>query len=1109
MHSLPSQWQEDSTPPRCRNSNDVLPPNHFLKILVMHSQWRLSPFRVILTCVLRRFLRDPSRRGDCRRNLAAFLIDATKDLNDINTPDGLYDFFLDLDDMFTKREDDAPPLHLEWRSLFGIYLRKVRMAFKKLMFEELARLFNGIKRYIGGEAHIESPPAIDLARNTREYEAGVSGVDSSIPTNKNMKSVLPYSVLNLAVFHYHFGNIKQAITAIDESVRAAQDRNDTECLLYCMSWLRTICMEMDHSLSHNINPLVTSYSDRLFHSLSEVSTKYQHINRKNSLMGDIYWTTDRLRVPKAEHVAGAPAVLSYANYTPSLQEGQEWGEMHQDEDVLKTMSWEIAGCTPMQMLHKYIHSMDNHPAQSVSTVIALAFRALEEGDSTASLRWLSRYPTKDMHSSISRDQYIQGASAVLFLKAIREGYTLAADKISQQWLGMTSPPNLPTSGFQDRYHALHSRAVYLSSIHRYPQARHVINQILEQCKEGQSVIQLSAMTSLAEVLIQSGDFIGATRTLLDLLHTSSYNRTRHQVSLSSNHDSSPVDLSEKILFDDHFRASVHQSPLSLHAKFHHILAKHILSVDGPSDSVVHHLKEAASLYRRLNMISSFIEVGCNSLALSDTIQAFDQDRQPEMPPKKQEEEVKRVILGRPSNNLAMGIVGLPNVGKSTLFNVLTKLTVLAENYPFCTIDPNEARVNVPDERFEWLVNHFKPSSAVPAALTITDIAGLIKGASTGEGLGNAFLSHIRAVDGIYHVCRVFDDADVTHVEGEIDPVRDLNIIIEELILKDIETVAKIKDKTERELKSKKDKQKQMELDVYTKLATILDARKQVRLVTDWKAVEIEVINTLQLLTAKPVVYLVNMSVKDYIRKGNKWIPKLKAWVDANGGEPMVPVCGAVEANYLNMSADEVKAYNESNKVQSSIPKIISTGYHALQLIHFFTSGTDEVKCWTIRTGVKAPQAAGVIHTDFERGFVCAEVMKYEDYKELGSESAVKAAGKYKQEGRNYEVKDGDILFFKVKDLDHIKPDPSQANTLRTCTCSCRSSSPCSPPNHFSCSAAEPESCGTVRVIVATLWLDINKVHPTLSVNRNVVHAKRCTSNKHLDLDYRYTATDRV
>jgi len=383
-----------------------------------------------------------------------------------------------------------------------------------------------------------------------------------------------------------------------------------------------------------------------------------------------------------------------------------------------------------------------------------------------------------------------------------------------------------------------------------------------------------------------------------------------------------------------------------------------------------------------------------------------------MAAKKKEEVKERVILGKASNNLCIGIVGLPNVGKSTLFNILTKLSVPAENYPFCTIEPNEARVSVPDERYDWLIGFHKPASQVPAVLQVTDIAGLIRGASKGEGLGNAFLSHIRAVDGIFHVLRIFEDEEVTHVEGAVDPVRDLEIVTEELLLKDIEYMDKLVDATSRSLQHSKDKKKKQELETLQKIQQVLHEKKQIRLV-EWKAQDIEVLNTLQILTAKPVVYIINMSEKDYAKKGSKWLGKIKQWVDANGGEPMVPWCGVLEAKLLEMTPEAGKKYQEDNKIQTGLTKVIRTGYHSLDLIHFFTCGADEVKCWTIRKGTKAPQAAGVIHTDFERGFVCAEVMKFEDFKELGSESAMRAAGKLRQEGKGYTVCDGDIIFFKV------------------------------------------------------------------------------------------------
>jgi len=389
-----------------------------------------------------------------------------------------------------------------------------------------------------------------------------------------------------------------------------------------------------------------------------------------------------------------------------------------------------------------------------------------------------------------------------------------------------------------------------------------------------------------------------------------------------------------------------------------------------------------------------------------------------MPPKKEAPPAMKPPLGRPGNNMKMGIVGLPNVGKSTTFNVLSKLNVLAANYPFCTIDPNIAKVNVPDPRFDNLCKIWKPKSEVPASLTVIDIAGLVKGAAEGEGLGNAFLSHIQGVDGLYQVVRVFEDEEVSHVEGDIEPIRDLEIISSELCKKDLQMLEKKMDEVDKVITRTGSKSAKEEKETLDKVKALLEEGKWVRN-ADWTLKDIEVLNAHLFLTAKNVVYLVNLSEADFKRKANKWLAKLQEWVTKNNPGPIIPFSAEYEKNLVEKATEAKEKGEESKEEKKEAPgaltminKIIRTGYKALDLIYFFTAGEDEVRCWTIRDGAKAPNAAGVIHTDFEKGFICADVMTYDDFIECGSELEVKLKGKLRQQGKEYVVKDGDICHFK-------------------------------------------------------------------------------------------------
>uniref|UniRef100_A0A7S3MY08 Obg-like ATPase homolog n=1 Tax=Strombidium inclinatum TaxID=197538 RepID=A0A7S3MY08_9SPIT len=341
--------------------------------------------------------------------------------------------------------------------------------------------------------------------------------------------------------------------------------------------------------------------------------------------------------------------------------------------------------------------------------------------------------------------------------------------------------------------------------------------------------------------------------------------------------------------------------------------------------------------------------------------------------------------------------------------------VPAENFPFCTIDPNNAKINVPDKRFDKLCELYTPKSKVLAQISITDIAGLVKGASNGEGLGNAFLSHISSVDGIYHVVRAFPDTDVTHNDGEVDPIRDIETINHELRAKDLQLIERVLEEIATAMKRTKDKKKlEDELDLVNRVKVMLENKENVKDGT-WSAKDIDFLNKHLFLTSKPVVFLVNIGRDQYIAKKNPWLPKIQEHIKKIGGGPMIPYSAEFESEVVADAKEDRDAQAAKAKelgAPSMIDRIIKAGYKHLQLIHYFTAGADEVKCWTVRDGSKAPQAAGVIHTDFERGFICAEVMKFTDLEEHGSEQEVRGAGLYRQQGKEYIVLDGDIIYFK-------------------------------------------------------------------------------------------------
>lgn len=356
-----------------------------------------------------------------------------------------------------------------------------------------------------------------------------------------------------------------------------------------------------------------------------------------------------------------------------------------------------------------------------------------------------------------------------------------------------------------------------------------------------------------------------------------------------------------------------------------------------------------------------------------------------------------------------GIVGLPNVGKSTIFNAMTAAKAEAANYPFCTIDPNVGIVQVPDDRLQKLAALFQPHKVTPTAIEFVDIAGLVKGASQGEGLGNQFLGHIRQVDAIAHIVRCFDDPDVVHVHGHVDPARDIEVINTELALADLDTVTKRVQKLEKQAKVG-DKTAQQALGVYQKVLKGLEAGQQVRAL-GLKPEESHLIADSFLLTSKPILYVANVAEQE-VNTENEAVAAIRHLAVQEGAEVVV-ISGKVESEIAELSlAERADFLKDLGLKESGLAQLARAGYKLLGLATFFTAGKDEVRAWTIRQNTLAPQAAGVIHSDFEKGFIRAECYHINDIFTLGSEQKIKELGKMRLEGKEYVVKDGDVLFFR-------------------------------------------------------------------------------------------------